>query len=101
SAPPTATDSGSCEACAGSSSTTCPPSPVTCPPSRCIHRASFCPGRRANSRTRSEEHTSELQSLAYLVCRRLLVKHTETRRSTSERNDGTPRGSQTLSALVY
>src|SRR2546425_4753924 len=28
----------------------------------------------ANSRTRSEEHTSELQSLAYLVCRLLLEK---------------------------
>src|SRR5687767_15424402 len=28
-----------------------------------------CPGRR-----RSEEHTSELQSLAYLVCRLLLEK---------------------------
>src|SRR2546425_5494668 len=27
-----------------------------------------------NSRTRSEEHTSELQSLAYLVCRLLLEK---------------------------
>src|SRR6185437_16285923 len=31
------------------------------------------PGRRCG-RTRSEEHTSELQSLAYLVCRLLLEK---------------------------
>src|SRR2546425_7603858 len=30
--------------------------------------------RRHASRTRSEEHTSELQSLAYLVCRLLLEK---------------------------
>src|SRR2546423_13909576 len=30
--------------------------------------------RRVNSLTRSEEHTSELQSLAYLVCRLLLEK---------------------------
>src|SRR2546425_3776155 len=30
--------------------------------------------RRAGSRMRSEEHTSELQSLAYLVCRLLLEK---------------------------
>src|SRR3989441_2473550 len=30
--------------------------------------------RRARSLTRSEEHTSELQSLAYLVCRLLLEK---------------------------
>src|SRR2546425_12302584 len=34
------------------------------------------PGRHASPRpaTRSEEHTSELQSLAYLVCRLLLEK---------------------------
>src|SRR5687767_15559071 len=31
-------------------------------------------GRLAASRGRSEEHTSELQSLAYLVCRLLLEK---------------------------
>src|SRR2546425_5513440 len=30
--------------------------------------------RRARRRERSEEHTSELQSLAYLVCRLLLEK---------------------------
>src|SRR2546425_12933342 len=38
-----------------------------------------CPGgvgelRRKRARERSEEHTSELQSLAYLVCRLLLEK---------------------------
>src|SRR2546425_2514980 len=32
------------------------------------------PARRRASRPRSEEHTSELQSLAYLVCRLLLEK---------------------------
>src|SRR5205823_9851724 len=31
-------------------------------------------GSRRNRRPRSEEHTSELQSLAYLVCRLLLEK---------------------------
>src|SRR2546425_4936311 len=31
-------------------------------------------GQRVDERTRSEEHTSELQSLAYLVCRLLLEK---------------------------
>src|SRR2546423_10130940 len=31
-------------------------------------------GRHAQARGRSEEHTSELQSLAYLVCRLLLEK---------------------------
>src|SRR6266404_7862480 len=40
---------------------------------RCAARSS--PGWRAPSRSsRSEEHTSELQSLAYLVCRLLLEK---------------------------
>src|SRR5205823_13205521 len=34
------------------------------------------------SATRSEEHTSELQSLAYLVCRLLLEKKTAIRSST-------------------
>src|SRR2546425_5132920 len=38
--------------------------------------------RRARYLVRSEEHTSELQSLAYLVCRLLLekkkIKHTST-----------------------
>src|SRR3989441_2010812 len=36
-----------------------------------IHRRR---GRRGVVRDRSEEHTSELQSLAYLVCRLLLEK---------------------------
>src|SRR2546425_2679301 len=39
--------------------------------------------RRRPARTRSEEHTSELQSLAYLVCRLLLEKKkTEYTKST-------------------
>src|SRR2546423_8946398 len=33
--------------------------------------------RADSGRHRSEEHTSELQSLAYLVCRLLLEKHTQ------------------------
>src|SRR2546425_4226528 len=36
--------------------------------------ASVAPARRRWSGGRSEEHTSELQSLAYLVCRLLLEK---------------------------
>src|SRR2546425_8495287 len=35
-------------------------------------------GRDALGRERSEEHTSELQSLAYLVCRLLLEKKKKT-----------------------
>src|SRR2546425_8075610 len=34
--------------------------------------------RAARARSRSEEHTSELQSLAYLVCRLLLEKKKHT-----------------------
>src|SRR5687767_15746536 len=37
-------------------------------------RAPCAGSARAPSTTRSEEHTSELQSLAYLVCRLLLEK---------------------------
>src|SRR3712207_7216717 len=33
-----------------------------------------CPGARAAARPRSEEHTSEIQSRQYLVCRLLLEK---------------------------
>src|SRR2546423_5920898 len=35
---------------------------------------STCTRRRVRTSQRSEEHTSELQSLAYLVCRLLLEK---------------------------
>src|SRR5205823_7866190 len=48
-----------------------------------VHR----PPRSAVARERSEEHTSELQSLAYLVCRLLLekkkIKHSSSLCSTS------------------
>src|SRR2546425_4618416 len=39
------------------------------------------PLRRGLGEARSEEHTSELQSLAYLVCRLLLEKKKQTSRS--------------------
>src|SRR2546425_3962579 len=39
---------------------------------------------RLHARRRSEEHTSELQSLAYLVCRLLLEKKKLTSLSTSD-----------------
>src|SRR5205823_8025923 len=38
--------------------------------------AACCPSAALGARARSEEHTSELQSLAYLVCRLLLEKKT-------------------------
>src|SRR2546425_2010028 len=43
-----------------------------------------------NGPPRSEEHTSELQSLAYLVCRLLLEKKNE-HRKPSIQNDATDR----------
>src|SRR2546425_9779162 len=47
--------------------------------------ARSAPGaRRALPRERSEEHTSELQSLAYLVCRLLLEKKKRTRSPSSK-----------------
>src|SRR2546425_9614777 len=47
-----------------------PPGPVRPRPLRPAER----PARPGARRGRSEEHTSELQSLAYLVCRLLLEK---------------------------
>src|SRR5229473_6104437 len=43
--------------------------------------------RAACLQGRSEEHTSELQSLAYLVCRLLLEKKKQSQRTTSSRRD--------------
>src|SRR2546425_6462426 len=40
------------------------------------------PSGKINQAARSEEHTSELQSLAYLVCRLLLEKKKNTRYNT-------------------
>src|SRR2546423_15173605 len=53
------------------------------------------PEQRAESSARSEEHTSELQSLAYLVCRLLLEKK-KTRPDVQQdlyRSDDTGEGS--------
>src|SRR5687767_15370666 len=55
--------------------------PVAHPPDRQVHRIEQAHGRgqdvgqcASDTLERSEEHTSELQSLAYLVCRLLLEK---------------------------
>src|SRR2546425_2232972 len=58
-------------------------SPTSSPPHRCTpaywtrHGTAWtcvCSSRERATYRRSEEHTSELQSLAYLVCRLLLEK---------------------------
>src|ERR1039458_10571229 len=43
----------------------------------------FCPKRRIPAMKRSEEHTSELQSLRHLVCRLLLEKKNRTHLPTT------------------
>src|SRR5687767_15553130 len=50
--------------------------PATCASSPAAHSRSTASAGRPSPRpsARSEEHTSELQSLAYLVCRLLLEK---------------------------
>src|SRR5687767_15520521 len=53
-----------------SRSTPSRPTPTRTP----IARAWGCPASAPTTTGRSEEHTSELQSLAYLVCRLLLEK---------------------------
>src|SRR2546425_12906251 len=51
----------------------CSISPIPTPAP--LRRSTAFPGKLSTSATaRSEEHTSELQSLAYLVCRLLLEK---------------------------
>src|SRR2546425_9331750 len=50
---------------------------------------SGCPAREGQPLPRSEEHTSELQSLAYLVCRLLLEKK-KNKNQQSLSNDQTP-----------
>src|SRR5438046_4094743 len=58
----------------------CPVSPSDSPISAVVR----CPfWTSAHELTRSEEHTSELQSLTNLVCRLLLEKKNETERTTS------------------
>src|ERR1039458_3488950 len=46
----------------------------------CWPKRKAAPARRAHIMTRSEEHTSELQSLRHLVCRLLLEKKNKTNR---------------------
>src|SRR3989441_2308720 len=50
----------------------------------CTHDDQLGPYTRGSRTARSEEHTSELQSLAYLVCRLLLEKK---KKKTNEHND--------------
>src|SRR5687767_15622553 len=47
-------------------------------------------GRRPCQRGRSEEHTSELQSLAYLVCRLLLEKKKIKLKDSTQRQNQNP-----------
>src|SRR5687767_15633526 len=49
--------------------------------SQCCRR---CSDRARLARRRSEEHTSELQSLAYLVCRLLLEKKKKTKKDKTK-----------------
>src|SRR5205823_10377432 len=73
-------DSGATRPTRRKSSTAPPPSPAFCFASPSLYtlaaRRSVRSARIAASvyKERSEEHTSELQSLAYLVCRLLLEK---------------------------
>src|SRR3712207_7219804 len=61
-----------------------PPRAVAAPSS--FPAANFLPGERRGAEGRSEEHTSELQSRQYLVCRLLLEKKKKSL-STSKSSD--------------
>src|SRR5687767_15631839 len=70
-------DSPSRMTTAGRSRQAAPPSAVPIPPQACalrLDRRAHATRPAAPVSSRSEEHTSELQSLAYLVCRLLLEK---------------------------
>src|SRR5687767_15703184 len=56
--------------------------------SHCCHWSIACSAccQRTATRRRSEEHTSELQSLAYLVCRLLLEKKKKTYQKLSTKS---------------
>src|SRR5229473_538621 len=56
------------------------------PTRRTARRGGGHPRRSRRPRSRSEEHTSELQSLAYLVCRLLLEKKEKTARRDAYRH---------------
>src|SRR5687767_15601464 len=45
------------------------------------------PAPASSALTRSEEHTSELQSLAYLVCRLLLEKKKKQKKQNNNKNE--------------
>src|SRR5437879_9815111 len=50
------------------------------------HRVHDAKNRRVRAHARSEEHTSELQSPMYLVCRLLLEKKKKTSKLTQSQN---------------
>src|SRR3712207_8198632 len=58
------------------------PVPLFCRLGRVTDRLTDDPDRDADSLVRSEEHTSELQSRQYLVCRLLLEKKKKTKVDT-------------------
>src|SRR3712207_7663460 len=65
-----------------------PPAPPTPPGSRRARRSAPARPRCASCRARSEEHTSELQSRQYLVCRLLLEKKKASARGNGRRGCG-------------
>src|SRR5437016_7108521 len=65
--------------------------PWLCEGGICRKRSATCSVREGWLRTRSEEHTSELQSLTNLVCRLLLEKKKKTKHRFSHDKPSEPR----------
>src|SRR5437870_9082661 len=62
-------------------------------------RSRFASGRSASTSTRSEEHTSELQSRGHLVCRLLLEKKKKNKQKnkiTTKKQQNTTTNKQTI-----
>src|SRR5205823_7893891 len=62
------------------------PTPVAAPPDVALEDVTYGYVPWSMSNMRSEEHTSELQSLAYLVCRLLLEKKKKTEQKSGLRS---------------
>src|SRR2546422_5611706 len=65
------------------------------------HRWLRCAGRWLPCRTRSEEHTSELQSRLHLVCRLLLEKKKKSAKHTSQIPDRLQPAVPTLPRMTH
>src|SRR4029079_18377326 len=71
-----------------------------CPTHRAVFQLRASHQRTRETHNRSEEHTSELQSLAYLVCRLLLEKNKTDIDTAGQRHHRLPQPKNTATSRV-